>query len=336
MHAAEPKKPSKALMAALPVALLLGGLAVWSTTGGVESTENAALRQARIAVAAQLSGRVSEVLIADSTEIKQGAPLFRLDPAPFAFALAQADAALAQARLTVAQLRAAYALAKAQESLAADEAAYQKAELARQTRLTANGAGTESALDAARHDAASADESLIAAEQSVAAARAALGGDPAIKTEAHPAVMAAQTARDTAAWQLAQTTVTAPADGFITQAASFKAGQFVTAGSALFTLVETKDLWVEANFKETQLENLARGQSAEITFDSFPDRHFTAKLDAIGAGTGAEFALLPAQNATGNWVKVTQRVPVKLRFDPEQDLSGLRAGLSASVDIRLK
>jgi membrane fusion protein (multidrug efflux system) len=326
-------KPKKWLMAALPLALVLGGGWMWLDAGRYEATENAAVRLARISVASDLSGRVTESFVQENGAVKAGDPLFSVDAEPYKLALAQADAALAQARLGVEQLRAAYQVALAQETLAQDNADYLMSELKRQEEITGRGAGTASALDAARHSASAAAEALAAARQNVQAALAALGGDPDIKTEEHPSVQAAQVARDQAAYNLGLTTVKAPADGVTYQAASFKPGQFVSAGSSLFTLVETGDLWVEANFKETQLESMQPGQQATIEFDTFPGREYEAVVEAVGAGTGAEFALLPAQNATGNWVKVTQRVPVRLRLMPGSDLSGLRAGLSAHVTV---
>ena len=145
--------------------------------------------------------------------------------------------------------------------------------------------------------------------------------------------MAALAARDKAAYDLAQTTVKAPADGIIYQAASFKVGQYVSVGTPLFALVETGDTWIDANFKETQLTNMKPGQKAEIVVDTYPGRTFEATVKAIGAGTGAEFSLLPAQNATGNWVKVTQRIPVRLELtDPDAKMA-LRTGMSATVTV---
>jgi membrane fusion protein (multidrug efflux system) len=217
--------------------------------------------------------------------------------------------------------------------LAEDEADYLRSEYARQTNLTKRGAASDSALDKARYSSSAADEALAAAKQGVEAALAALGGDAQIKTAEHPSVQAAQVARDKAAWQLEQTIVRAPADGLIYQASSFKPGQFATAGSSAFTLVETSDTWIEANFKETQLTNMSIGQAAEIEFDAFPGRTLSAVVAAIGAGTGAEFSVLPAQNATGNWVKVTQRVPVRLHVLADEDVSDLRIGLSAHVTV---
>lgn len=330
------KKPKKLLMAALPIVLVGVGVWLWLDTGRYEETDNATVEQARITVASDISGRVTEVFAKDNALVKAGDPLFRVDPQPYELALSQADVALAQARLGVEQLRAAYRVALAQEKVAQDSADYLAAELKRQQAITGRGAGTQSDLDAAAHSASSAQETLAAAKQGVEAAVAALGGNPDIATKDHPAVQAAQVARDKAAYTLTLTTVNAPADGIVYKASSFKPGQFVTAGASLFSLVETGDTWIEANFKETQIGNMEPGQQAKVSFDTFPGKDYVAIVEAVGAGTGAEFSILPAQNATGNWVKVTQRVPVKLRLEPGTELSGLRAGLSAAVTVDTK
>ena len=195
------------------------------------------------------------------------------------------------------------------------------------------GINTKSALDQATHDLAKAKDEQLAAVQGIASARAAIGGDSDIATDKHPSVQAALATRDNAAWNLAQTTVRAPADGLISQSTAFKAGQYVTAGTPLFSLVENGDTWVEANFKETQLTHMKVGQEAEIVLDTYPNHPFKAIVDSIGAGTGSEFSLLPAQNATGNWVKVIQRIPVRLKVENAGSTLSLRTGMSASVSI---
>ena len=171
------------------------------------------------------------------------------------------------------------------------------------------------------------------AQEGIASARAGLLGNPDIETDKHPAVLAALAARDKAAFDLAQTTVRAPADGIVSQASSFKVGQYVAEGTPLFSLVESGDTWVEANFKETQLTHMKPGQPAEVTLDTYPGHSLRATVESIGAGTGAEFSLLPAQNATGNWVKVTQRIPVRLKLEPGEETMPVRTGMSASVSV---
>lgn len=321
------------LMVSVPLLLVVGGGYVWVTGGRFQETENANLRQPRVTVAAEIAGRVTEVKVAENMAVAAGDTLFAIDPEPYRIALDQANAALEGARLQVEQLRAAYSQAVTQEAIARDSVAYLQSELDRQAALTDKGIGTRSDLDTAQHDLATAREEQAAAQQGIASARAALGGDPTVETDQHPTVLAALATREKAAWQLGLTTVRAPADGVVSQASSFKPGQMVSAGTALFTLVETGDSWIEANFKETQLTHMQVGQTAEVRIDAFPDTPLHATVESIGAGTGAEFSLLPAQNATGNWVKVTQRVPVRLKLDDEALADRLRTGMSATVEV---
>jgi membrane fusion protein (multidrug efflux system) len=321
------------LMLALPLLLAVGGSYVWVTGGRYEETENANLRQARVSIAADASGRITEVDIADNPAVKKGDVLFRIDPQPYKIALSQADAAVANARLSDEQLRAAYSQAMAQEKSAASEVDYAQSQYDRAADLAKKGINTTSSLDQARNDLDKAKQQLAVAQQGIESAKAALGGDPNIEADKHPAVQAALAARDKAAYDLDQTTVRAPADGVVYQAASFKVGQYVNSGTALFALVETGDTWIDANFKETQLTHLKPGQKAEVVLDTYPDRTFKATVEAVGAGTGAEFSLLPAQNATGNWVKVTQRIPVRLSLDKDNIKVPLRTGMSADVSV---
>ena len=334
---AKPKRSRRTLiMLAVPLALAAGGSYIWLTGGRYQETENANLRQARVTISAETAGRIVDVDIADNSKVKAGDKLFVVDPEPYRIALSQADASLAAARLNVEQLRAAYGQAVAQERVAASEVTYLKSQYDRAADLARKGINAQSSLDEAQRDLERAEEQHRAALQGIESARAALGGDPDIATDRHPSVLAAQSTRDKAAFDLAQTSVRAPADGVISQASSFKVGQYVTAGSPLFSLVETGDTWVEANFKETQLTNMKPGQTAEVTLDTYPDMPFHATVESIGAGTGAEFSLLPAQNATGNWVKVTQRIPVRLRLDTEGKDVPVRTGMSASVEVDTK
>lgn len=321
------------LMAVVPLALLVGGGYVWVTGGRYQETENANLRQAKVSIAADTAGRIVQVDISDNQSVKKDDVLFVIDPQPYKIALAQADAAVAGARLNVEQLRAAFSQAMAQERSAASEVDYAQSQFERAADLAKKGINAKSSLDEARNDLDKAQQQQAVASQGIISAKAALGGNPDIETDKHPTVMAALAARDKAAYDLARTTVRAPADGIAYQAASFKVGQFVGAGTPLFSLVETGDTWVDANFKETQLTHMKSGQKAEVVLDTYPDKTFEATVEAIGAGTGAEFSLLPAQNATGNWVKVTQRIPVRLKLADEDAKMALRSGMSADVSV---
>lgn len=324
------------LMVLVPAALVIAGGYYWIMGGRFQETENAYLHQPKVSIASQAAGRIVEVNIQDNAKVSAGDVLFVVDQEPYRIALEQAEAALAAARLNVEQLRATYSQAVAQERVAASEVEYLEAELKRQQELSGKGISSRSALDTAMRDVAKARESHAAAQQAVAGALAALGGKVDFETDKHPSVLQALAAREKAAYELAQTTVRAPADGIVSQASSFKIGQFVGVGTPLFSLVETGQSWVEANFKETQLTHMRPGQKAEVIFDTYPDHPVEATVQSIGAGTGAEFSLLPAQNATGNWVKVTQRIPVRLTLEDRDAEDLLRTGMSATVTVDTK
>jgi membrane fusion protein (multidrug efflux system) len=273
--------------------------------------------------------------VSDNQLVKAGDVLFTIDPQSYQIALSQADAALATARVNVEQLRVAYSTANAKLEAAKATLEIRQKEWDRASNLQKQGISAESALDDARLALQQAQSNVALEEQDVASATAALGGDPDIKTDDHPAVRAALAARDVAQRNLDKTTVVAPAAGIVSQVGSLNVGQFINTGATIATLVETGDVWVEANFKETQLAGLKSGLPAEVTVDALPGVKFEGKVDSIGAATGAEFALIPAQNATGNWVKVTQRIPVNVRIEGA-DLASLRAGMSAVVNVDTK
>jgi len=330
---AAPRKKRRGLMIAGPLVLLVAAGGYWLLGGRYEETENAYLHQARISVASSVAGRIEKVLVTDNQTVKEGDVLFQVDTVPFRLAQAQAEAAVSAARISVEQLKLAYTTAQVQLQLANDEADYQTGERVRQEELGAKGVATDTKLTDARHAERAALDKRDLAKEAVAMALAAIGGNPDTPTDAHPAVQAALIARDQAAYNLANAVVKASADGVIYQASSFKPGQMVSAGQSLFVLVQTGDVWVDANFKETQLEGITAGSAAEVSFDVDASKKLEAVVEAIGAGTGSEFSLLPAQNATGNWVKVTQRVPVKLRLVHPEEAAGLASGISARVAV---
>ena len=328
------------VMAAVPVLLALIGGYLWLSGGRYVSTDNAYVQQDRVTITAQISGAISEVDVSTNQSVKKGDVLFRIDQEPYQIALAQADAALASARLQIGEDRATYHQALAALKAAQDNSDFRAKGLQRQKDLLAKGVSTQVDFDQAQNDAHAAEQSLLQAEQNVAAALSALGGNPDIDTDKHPLVLAALAKRDQAALDLKNTTVLAPADGIVSQADRLQVGQYVTNPvsnpTALLSLVETGTTWVEANFKETELTNLHPGQPATVSIDAYPGHTFNGEVASVGAGTGSEFSLLPAQNATGNWVKVVQRVPVRIRFDNPDASVPLRVGLSAYVSVDIK
>lgn len=326
--------PHYLLMLVVPVVLAVGGGYGWHVMGLTVSTDNAYVQQDRVTLSPDVAGRIVEVLVHENQRVAAGDLLFRLDPTPFLIARAQAEAAIASARLKMAQLRAGYQESLAQLSSANEDLAFRGREYQRQASLARSGAATQSKLDTVRNDMMVAQQRVSALRQTADSARAALGGDPDIATDDHPMVREALARRDQAQFDLTHSSVTAPADGVASQTERLLVGQYVQVGTPVLSLVETGHSWIEANFKETELTEMRVGQGASVTLDAYPDSVLRARVDSIGAGTGSEFSLLPAQNATGNWVKVVQRVPVRLvLIDVPSDLP-LRAGLSVSVVVK--
>ena len=325
------------LMFGVPVVLIGGGAYYYLTGGRYIDTDNAYVQQAKVSISPDVAGRIISVAVTGNQVVKAGDTLFAIDPEPYRIALSQADAALSAARVNVEQLRVGLAVAKAKLDAARATLDVRQTDWDRKTALQTQGVTAVSSLDDARLALQSAQSSVALEEQDVANATAALGGDPDIATDDHPAVLAAAAARENAARNLDKTTVVAPADGIISQVASLNVGQFVATGSTIATLVETANTWVDANFKETQLTGMAVGMPAEISVDAYPGAMLAGHVDSIGAATGAEFALIPAQNATGNWVKVVQRIAVRIVLDDtEENANLLRAGMSAAVKIDTK
>ncbi len=340
---APPPKPQKRgnirrylLIAAVPALLLLVGGYFWLSSGRYVSTDNAYVQRDRVTVYSDVSGRIVEVGAKENQPVAAGDLLFRIDPQPFRIALDQANAALATARLQVAQYRAAYQQALATLKTAEDNNDYQAKSLQRQKDLLAKGVSTQANFDSAENASRAAEQALSQAKQNVAATLSALGGNPEIETDKHPLVLAALAKREQAALDLKNTEVRAPAAGVVAQADRMLVGQYVTPSVAVMSLVETGTTWIQANFKETELTDMRAGQKATIEIDAYPGRTFDATVASIGAGTGSEFSLLPAQNATGNWVKVVQRVPVRIRLDNPDPGVPLRIGLSAYVSVDTK
>jgi membrane fusion protein, multidrug efflux system len=294
-------------------------------------------------VTGDTAGRIVSVNVKQNQYVKKGDLLLQLDAEPYKIALAQADAAVASARLQVEQLRTAYQQALSQQKSSSDDLDFTQKTFDREKDLLSKGVSSQASYEQAENNLHTAQQTLAKANQAVLAALAGLGGDPTIETDKHPAVLAAQAARDQAALNLKYTTVYAPVDGVVEQTSGAQVGGYVTTPSAfptsLLSIVETDDSWIEANFKETDLTRMVPGQKATVTIDAYPGHTFNAVVESIGAGTGSLFSLLPAQNATGNWVKVVQRVPVRIKIvDKLGEDTIPRAGMSAdvSVDLRAK
>jgi membrane fusion protein (multidrug efflux system) len=332
-----PKKPKgkarrNVLLVSVPLVLAIVGGYFWLTGGRFVDTDNAYIQQVKVAISADISGRVIDVSVHENQEVAAGDVLFRIDPVPYEIALDQANAALASARVNVDQLRVAYSTAEAKLKSAQDTLDLRQKELDRNNALVSQGLAPVASLDSIKISYQSAESAVSLANREVASTVAALAGNPDIATEDHPAVRTALAAKQSAERDLAKTTVVAPSSGVVSQVANLNVGQFVAPGTTIASLVETGDTWIQANFKETQLTTLVSGQPAEVSIDAFPGVKIHGHVESIGAATGSEFALIPAQNATGNWVKVTQRIPVRIKVDGEKPAL-LRSGMSATVSV---
>lgn len=330
-----PQKPRRFarlfLMASVPLLLVGGGTAYYIANDHYVSTDNAYVQQDKISISAEVGGRIVEVAVRENQSVQQGDLLFRIDPEPYRIAIAQADAAIAAAQVRLSSLQTEYQTTGVDIDSAREDVAFYEKEYQRQSALMQDGFTTRARLQAAEHALSDARSRVAAAQADAAKARAALATGPAAPG-INPAIKAGQAQRDQALLSLSRTEVRAPAAGVVSQADRLQVGQMMVQGLPGVTIVASSKSWVEANFKETDLAHMQVGQPAEITFDAYPDMKLRGKVASIGAGTGSEFSVLPAQNANGNWVKVTQRVPVRITIT-DRPKRNMIAGLSAHVRI---
>jgi membrane fusion protein (multidrug efflux system) len=321
------------LMVAGPVLVLLVA-GYWYLTGGrYVSTDNAYVQAARVAISTDVSGRVVDVEVKDNQKVTAGEVLFRLDPRPFRIAADEARAQLAAVRYQIHALKATYHQKRADARATEATSDYQQREFERQKRLLASGTASQQQYDQARQAYETGRQQLASKQQDVAVALANIGGDPDLPLEQHPMVQHAQAALDRAELNLSYTEIHAPENGIVTKVEQLQVGDYVNAGTPLFSLMSTDHVWVEANFKETELTHMRPGQQATVEVDTYPDIVFDAKVESLSPGTGLTFSLLPAENATGNWVKVVQRLPVRLSLKKLDVNAPLHAGLSATVEV---
>jgi len=305
------------------------GFRYWHEASLYVSTENAYVGANQVEIAAQVAGPVTKVYVRDQQPVKAGDPLFDIDPAAFELALARARAQLELARQGMSQERAAVSSAEAVLAQRRAEAANAHGTYNRNLELMKSGFLSPQGIENSRAQTQSADAAVKAAEAAVAQARSTLGrtGDE------NAAVQAAIAAVKQAELDLGRTHVVAAADGNVANL-TLQPGNTVQPGVPLFVVVSDREFWVDANFKETEVKQIRPGVDAEIKSDMYPDHPFKGTVQSLAAGSGAAFSLLPPQNATGNWVKVTQRVPVRIKvLDPDPQ-HPLRIGTTATVKVR--
>ncbi len=315
-----------------PLAAAAVGGYLWLASGRVMTTDNAYVKADKIAVSPVVAGRVVEVMVDADQPVGRDQVLFRIDPEFFQLALDKAEAELEQTKTRIEAMRAEYQEATSELKEAEDRLQFYIAQRARQKQLADKGVGRAFVFEEADSNADAARARVATGRQKLQRVLAQLGGDVDIKAEAHPLVREKMAARDRAKAELAHTVVRAPVSGIVTNF-DLQRGEYVAVGRVVFSLVGTEDTWVQANYKETELTYVQVGQKATVHVDTYPDHIWTARVSSISPATGAEFAILPPQNATGNWVKVVQRLPVRLRLEPQLGAPPLRAGMSVIVDI---
>ncbi|HTW74955.1 MAG TPA: HlyD family secretion protein [Steroidobacteraceae bacterium] len=325
--------------------LMLGGLLVaavaalayYLLSGRYQSTDDSAVMAAQTTISTNIPGRVVELDVRDNQRVQRGEVLFRLDERPWRIAVEEAQAKLAAAQLQIHAAKASYRHELEDIAAARDTVAYEQREFARQQRLLQSGISSRAQFDQAQHALEIAQTQLGSAQQQANTYLALLGGNPNLPVQQHPLVLEALAALDRSQLQLSYTTIRAPSDGIVTRVEQLQVGDYVNAAAPVFSLISTRDVWVEANFKEDQLTYMRPGQSAEVSIDAYPGRQFRAQVVSLSPGTGAQFSLLPPENATGNWVKVVQRVPVRLRLlaadQSALPLDARLSGLSADVTV---
>ena len=333
---AEPGEPTsrlrKPLLLAAPVAVVLVVLYFYLTGGRYESTDNAYVQAGLVAVTANVDGPVVAVEVHDNQSVKAGDVLFRIDPAPFQVAVDEAAARLADMRAQVEARQASYHQGQAELQSARDTLAFAEREAARQKSLLAEGIASQSQYDQAKLAVQTARQQIATNVQKNAGIVATLSGSVDAPIDDQPSVKQARAALERAQLNLDYTVVRAPQDGIVTKVHQLQVGSYVSAAKPVFTLAGQR-LWVEANFKESQLRYMRAGQPATFKIDAFPDLHLTGHLASFSPGTGNTFSLLPAENATGNWVKVVQRLPVELSIDQLPAGVALHSGLSVEVTV---
>ncbi len=295
-------------------------------------TDDAYLKSEKINVASEVSGVVAEVMVKSNQPVHKGDLLFKIDAKPYIIALEQADAARAVAMADITTLRATLEQRKSDVEVAKSNIIFQQQEFTRTQQLARAGAGAVQQLDQARNKKQTAIAALASAEQGVTSLEAQLGGKIDTAPEKLPKYREADATRAKAELDLKRTEIHASEDGVVTNI-NLDPGEYIAAGLPVFALVSNTHLWIEANFKETDLTYVRAGQKADIDVDAFPSNSFEVTVASITPATGSEFSILPAQNATGNWVKVVQRIMVRLEFSEPYKNVPLGAGMSTNVTI---
>jgi len=330
-----PRLPTLRLTLLVLVPALIGVVALffYLLGGRYISTDNAYIGAQKVLITPEVSGKVVRIAVAEGQLLQPGDELFAIDAAPYRLTAQEAEARLVRVQSDFAALKANLASLARQIELSRQNLAAAQADFDRKTKLLDNRISTPSDLDKSRVALVAAKAQIEQLEQQERTARIQLLGDPNLAIEKFPQFVEATVALERARRDLANTVLRAPIAGVATQVASIQMGRFLTAGTPVFSVISSTSVWIDANPKETDLTHVRPGQPVTITVDAFPDRQWMGTVGAISPGTGAQFAILPPLNAAGNWIKIVQRVPMRIEFARGQDLRRLRAGMSATVEI---
>ncbi|HQS14217.1 HlyD family secretion protein [Reyranella sp.] len=331
--ARKPRNLRRILLVLGPAIVLAGSLFAYMTGGRYVSTDNAYVHAGKLTVATDVSGIVANVAVHESQRVEKGQVLFTLDQEPFRIALAGAEANLGTVRNQIVTQQATYRQKLAQIEQARTDIGFFETNAQRQQDLLKRGVSAQATYDQAKRDLDTARERLLVAQSDAEATLAQLGGRADAPIEQNANYLAAKAQVDRARRDLNRTTVVAPMPGIVTNVDALLPGEYLPAAQPAFSLVSTADVWVEANPKESDLANLKPGDKATVSIDAYPGREWQATVTSLAPATGAEFSVLPAQNATGNWVKVVQRVPIRLGVEMPEGAPPLRTGMSAYVEI---
>jgi len=319
------------LLWAVPLAAVVAGIAIWALGGRYVETDNAYVKADLVPIYPEIEAQVTEVLVAENSRVESGDVLLKLDPESAEIDVRRAAARLTAVREQLVAARRQLEQRNDERALAAEQIRYAERDLERQRELVASRMVPSSRFDAAEHEVFQARGRLRVIEQGIAELRVRLGPALEGRPEAHPTVMEAQAELEGARLKLRRAVIVAPESGRVGKVP--ERGVMARRGASLLTLVRSDNLWIEANFKETQLGLLRAGQSVSIRIDSYPEAQWRGHVDTISPASGAEFAVLPPQNASGNWVKVVQRIPVRIAIDTGPEGLPLRAGTSAWVRV---
>ena len=316
----------------IPLLAICVGLYLYAAGGRYVSTDNAYVKANVIIISPEVSGRVTSVLVVDNQAVEANDILLQLDSSPLEITLNRARAQMAVIRTELESLRADYGETVVQAQLAEDKVRYLDRRYKRQRKLLKQGLSSEEKHDEAKHDLQVARREVQIIEQRVQQVLAQLAGNERLPVDQHPRYLTAQTTYDQVAVDLKATTIRAPASGIVSNM-KLQVGEYALAGKPIFSLIENQPIWIEANLKETQLTHILPGQQATIVADAYPDKIWESVVSSIAPATGAEFSILPPQNASGNWVKVVQRIPINLVITDQAGGPQLRAGMTVSVRI---